>query len=117
MEIFSDKEIIKEEWKEAILNHKYSGKDDSLYYKYFASDFSEFLLKFIPIWLAPNVITLIGLFCNITAYIICLYYTGLSGKAGATPAWAVHAVAFLYHTFFVSLFLYLPFFTLPSFIL
>jgi ethanolaminephosphotransferase len=43
--------------KADFINFKYNGGTDSITYQYLWSPFAEHLLKFVPLWLAPNLIT------------------------------------------------------------
>ena len=45
-------QIIEPDWVEKIKNSKFKTKDDSLFYHYIISDFCNFLLKFIPSYIA-----------------------------------------------------------------
>eukprot|EP00741_Cyanophora_paradoxa_P014372 tig00000190_g13863.t1 len=67
-------------------NYKYKGVDLSLLTKYVLNPFWEWTLRFVPMWIAPNMITLLGLCCTLVTYLIMLYYCpDLQGRA---PAWA-----------------------------
>jgi len=53
---------LKVEDKKTLKNYKYTGFDSSLTYKYVLSPFAQFCVdSFIPIWMAPNVVTLLAL--------------------------------------------------------
>eukprot|EP00127_Corallochytrium_limacisporum_P003990 Clim_evm39s156 gene=Clim_evmTU39s156 len=56
-----------------IQQHKYASQDHSLLSKYVLCYWWNILLKWIPMWLAPNAITLFGLSVNIgtTLYLAC----------------------------------------------
>jgi hypothetical protein len=45
-------QYIKEEWKENIRNYKFKGKDSSLVYNYIASPICNYLVKYVPKWMA-----------------------------------------------------------------
>ena len=48
--------------KITLKNYSYNGYDASLTYKYILSPFAQWCVdKFIPLWMAPNVVTLLGL--------------------------------------------------------
>jgi len=47
-----------------IKNHKYVGANHSIMAYYYLSPFCDFLVKMFPDWLAPNLITFIGLQFN-----------------------------------------------------
>lgn len=46
------------------------------------------IVNFLPLWLAPNLITLIGIFALVVAYVITLFY--LPGIAGTAPCWVYY---------------------------
>lgn len=57
-------------------NYQYRGSDNSLLYKYVLSPLAQFCVeKFIPITMAPNVITLLGLIWMVTSYLVCWWYS------------------------------------------
>ena len=56
-----------------ILKYEYHGEDRSYYYKNFLSPLATYLVQFMPYWLAPNLITLLGLMANIVAAILVRY--------------------------------------------
>ena len=65
--------------------YKYSGSDNSLMYIYFCSPLAEKLVSYMPPWLAPNVITLLGLALSLAGYaLVCLYAPTFSNPC---PSW------------------------------
>lgn len=86
--------------RDAICKYKYNGGDSSLIYKYVLSPFAQYCVDaFTPIWMAPNVITLIGLICTVVAMTLSLIFNPSLGKD--CPPWlcVVSAVAiFAYQT-------------------
>ena len=44
-----------------LAKYKYAGEDRSLLYKYFWKPFCAWFVKFVPFWIAPNVITVSAL--------------------------------------------------------
>lgn len=48
VEIFETKPIIKEEEKEAYVNHKFAGGDFGIFYVYVASPLCDYIINFIP---------------------------------------------------------------------
>lgn len=75
-----------EQQKNAVISYKYNGKDMSLLYKHVLSPLAEFCVDtFIPTWMAPNVITLMGLLCTTFASLVTLYYDPF--LVGAAPRW------------------------------
>lgn len=67
---------------------KYTGGSDSLSYKYLWSPLAEYLLKFIPNWMAPNVITLIGLSTLILVHVLFML-----PDDGEIPKWKFFLMA------------------------
>ena len=56
--------------------YKYVGKDLSLLYKYIFGPQAQFLVdNFFPLWLAPNLITLIGFQFILIPHLILYYYS------------------------------------------
>lgn len=53
-------------------NYKYEGVDKSLTSKYFMNSFHTKLLIFVPIWMAPNVLTLFGFMCAVSSFLLTL---------------------------------------------
>ena len=51
-------------------NHKYSGTDDSLLVKYFLKFIWNFIVDYLPLWLAPNLITFIGFIIALISFLI-----------------------------------------------
>eukprot|EP00190_Bangiopsis_sp_CCMP1999_P003913 CAMPEP_0198736174 /NCGR_PEP_ID=MMETSP1475-20131203/63998_1 /TAXON_ID= ORGANISM="Unidentified sp., Strain CCMP1999" /NCGR_SAMPLE_ID=MMETSP1475 /ASSEMBLY_ACC=CAM_ASM_001111 /LENGTH=413 /DNA_ID=CAMNT_0044499943 /DNA_START=96 /DNA_END=1337 /DNA_ORIENTATION=+ len=76
----------------ALCNYKNQGYDLSLTYKYVLSPFYNQVIKLVPQWVAPNLITTIGVFAALTAHLILsLYCPTLYEEA---PRW-VYFVNFL----------------------
>lgn len=78
---------ITEQGEKNLPSYKYVGSDSSLLYKHFFSPFAQWLVdNVIPIWLAPNVITLVGFGCTLLPHLIILamYPDQL---AGPVPGW------------------------------
>ncbi len=59
------KTYIPEEYHSNLVNFKYKGGSISYSYRFIWGPLAEFCLKFVPEWVAPNVLTLTGI-------IICL---------------------------------------------
>eukprot|EP01116_Phalansterium_solitarium_P002307 TRINITY_DN12244_c0_g1_i1.p1 TRINITY_DN12244_c0_g1~~TRINITY_DN12244_c0_g1_i1.p1 ORF type:complete len:401 (-),score=121.90 TRINITY_DN12244_c0_g1_i1:512-1657(-) len=83
--------------KDGKLEYKYSGDDKSLFGKWFMQAWWRWVVQFVPGWLAPNAVTLIGFFFIISSYLISYYYTPLF--SGSAPRWT-----YFFHT--LSLFIY-----------
>jgi len=85
--------IVNEKRRQHILAHKYRGRDDSLMYNYLISPLSEFLCKFVPSWIVPNVITMTGFFLCIMSHLIIVFYCQEDYKTPA-PSWVYFFCAF-----------------------
>ena len=75
-------------------NYKYSSADSSITYKYIISPLCNHLVKLFPEWVAPNLITVSGLFLNALYFSVTAYYSKLKG--GYIPLWACIFSAFCY---------------------
>ncbi|VDO27000.1 unnamed protein product [Onchocerca flexuosa] len=84
---------------ERLREHKYSAVDISWLDEYCMKRFWEYVVQFYPMWIAPNVITMLGLFINLLTVLIlaCFSY---DAKIAAS-SWAYFQAAlgmFLYQT-------------------
>lgn len=70
------KYIISNHAIDRIKNYSYSGKDLSFISKYYYP-ICNFIIKYIPIFVSPNLITLFGLFTVISSTISLLYFSFL----------------------------------------
>lgn len=81
--------------------YQYHGSDRSLLYKYVLSPLAETCLVFLPSWMAPNLVTTIGLSLTTASYL--LLYFSMPGlvSSESTPWWVFPAAAaglFVYQT-------------------
>ncbi|KAM0686286.1 hypothetical protein COBT_002494, partial [Conglomerata obtusa] len=53
-------------------NYKYSATDNSICSRLFLNRYYNFIVEFVPLWVAPNVLTLIGLILSLTSLTITL---------------------------------------------
>lgn len=90
---------MKPELEQNVLSYKYKGSSDSLYYKFFQSPLCDYLVTLLPMWLAPNVITLVGFMFNFVVLILMFALYG-STTEGPIDNWfcVVAAVAFFIAT-------------------
>ena len=88
------KPYISGEYHDAIRLYQYKSSDSSISYKYCMSPLCDYIVKFFPMWLAPNVITVTGFFLNLLYFLITGFYTGFKG--GYIPPWACFFSAFCY---------------------
>lgn len=80
--------------------YQYHGADKSLIYKYILSPLAEGCLVFVPSWMAPNVVTTIGLALTSVSYLL-MYLTAPGMLSYDTPGWVYPTAAlglFLYQT-------------------
>ena len=69
-------EYIPHDKESDIKNFKYKGGSDSLSYYYIWSSFSQFLVeKFVPIWVAPNLLTFINILFLASSHILLVIYS------------------------------------------
>ncbi|KAK8794752.1 hypothetical protein WA158_001733 [Blastocystis sp. Blastoise] len=71
---------------------KYSGHDYSFVHNWISLPFVQFICRFVPRWLSPNVITVSGLMLNVVAYFIISYYSYRFD--GDIPSWVFYYAAF-----------------------
>eukprot|EP01113_Clastostelium_recurvatum_P018304 TRINITY_DN2158_c0_g1_i3.p1 TRINITY_DN2158_c0_g1~~TRINITY_DN2158_c0_g1_i3.p1 ORF type:complete len:430 (+),score=68.63 TRINITY_DN2158_c0_g1_i3:35-1324(+) len=82
---------------ESLKTYKYVGIDHSIIAKHIMQPFWTSLVPYLPMWMAPNMVTLIGFAFIITSYFITTSYTPL--LVGAVPQW-------LYFFNFLCMFIY-----------
>ena len=63
-----------------IKNFKYKGGSISYSYNYLWSPLAEYLLKFVPVWWAPNAITLAGFLINILGCLSLIFQGEIGSK-------------------------------------
>ncbi|CAG8552475.1 2232_t:CDS:2 [Paraglomus brasilianum] len=80
--------------------YKYSGVDKSLLSRYVLTPYWNGLVQLFPLWIAPNVITLLGLFCIAVNLATLLYFT--PDLSEPCPSW-------VYYTFALGLWIYASF--------
>jgi len=77
----------------------YDGEDKSYYYRYVLTPMNKFLVEFIPIRMAPNLITLCGLFVSMSAFTVSTIYS--PNFSETLPPWVCVFIAcclFIYQT-------------------
>ena len=79
----------------AITAHKYSCKNDSLYYAYVQSPLCDWLVTFLPWKLAPNVITISGECCVVASCLMLGAY-GWDLEGEGVPGWLCVTIGILY---------------------
>ncbi|RLN65069.1 hypothetical protein BBP00_00003079 [Phytophthora kernoviae] len=90
---------VSQEGSEKLRTYEYHGADNSLVYKHVLTPMNNFLVELLPLWLAPNLITLIGLILVGGSHTMFVFYCPfLDGDA---PWWAMVVAAaalFAYQT-------------------
>ena len=89
---------IKKDYYENIKTYKYKGGDLSLTYKYFISPLCEYLITYIPPYIAPNTITTLGFLLNIFYFTLTTYSTGLKGS-NEIPSYICYLSSISYFTY------------------
>lgn len=80
--------------------YKYHGLDRSLLANYVFQPFWNRVVQLLPLWMAPNLVTLIGFFFIVLSYVLVYLY--IPNIGGSAPSWVYYACAinlFLYQTF------------------
>lgn len=65
--------------------YKYAGVDDSLVSKYILKHYWNWMLNFFPLWMAPNLITLLGFLFIVNNFILVLVF--VPDLVGPGPSW------------------------------
>lgn len=85
--------------KDSIRTYKYNGQDHSLLYKYLLSPIAGWLVDNVtPEWIAPNLITFLGLTFNILALVMTLVYDPTLTDAPTWLPFLTGACLFIYQT-------------------
>lgn len=72
-------------------NYKYHGTDKSLIANYVMQPFWRYVVEFLPLWLAPNLVTLLGFFAIVGSYLLLASFTPLI--VGEAPSWVYIVMA------------------------
>ena len=91
---------IEDEYIDNLIGYKYSGGDKSILYRFVINPFCNWLVNYLPKWLAPNVITVSGFFFNLFNLILTIFYTGLKG-GDPIPSWVCIVCAISYTTYII----------------
>jgi len=73
--------------------YKYSGADLSYVYRFILTPMNIFLVEYFPLWLAPNMITLISFVLTLMANLLTAYYS--PSFDSPVPSWLCFLVAIL----------------------
>ncbi|CAM9696655.1 unnamed protein product [Heterosigma akashiwo] len=86
--------IINAKAAQNLRNYKYVGSDNSLLYKYLLSPFAQYCVDtFVPSWMAPNVITLMGLLIEVFTLCVVMFYCPQFAGDENTPRWIYLLIA------------------------
>lgn len=86
--------------RENVRNYKYKGCDSSLIYQHVLSPLAQFFVDLTPNWVAPNLITFVGLMFPFAATVLTLLYNPTL-EAATQPAWLccfTGVAVFIYQT-------------------
>lgn len=78
--------------------HKYSGSDEGLLYKWFYNPAANKLVTYLPDWIAPNVLTLIG-FIHTIVPLVVLFCIADFDLLGEVPNWFFFFQAWCYFAY------------------
>ncbi|KHJ88589.1 CDP-alcohol phosphatidyltransferase [Oesophagostomum dentatum] len=82
-----------------LAEHKYSALDTSYLSDFCMKHFWEWVGEFYPLWLAPNLITLIGLIVNLITVLVLSHYCPTAKEVAPSWAYALAALGlFVYQT-------------------
>ncbi|GMF24002.1 unnamed protein product [Phytophthora lilii] len=82
---------VSQEGSEKLRTYEYHGADNSLVYKHVLTPMNNFLVELLPLWLAPNLITLIGLILVGGSHTLFVFLCPL--LEGDAPWWAMVVAA------------------------
>lgn len=85
-EYFSSSEL------NALCNYENRGCDRSITYKYVMSPFYDWLVEFLPLWLAPNVITLLGLITVVVPHVLLMLHAPTMSEEAPRWVYALNCV-------------------------
>ncbi|KAG5677432.1 hypothetical protein PVAND_007190 [Polypedilum vanderplanki] len=84
--LFREQKILNSSQLRKLSEHKYSVTSSSLIEPYLQPYWNWLVLK-LPLWIAPNLITIIGLAVNIVTALILLYYNPDGKDTNSPPRW------------------------------
>lgn len=98
--LFSTKWVeLNEDNKKALDEYKYKGGDNGICYRYLHSPLAEIIASWMPMWLAPNVITLIAAMCLVIPHILTVIFYGRSFE-GPVESWVTVVYALAQFSYF-----------------
>ena len=91
-------DLVNDEVKKAIIEHKYNGKDDSILYQKVISPLCQLIVdKWLPTTLAPNAITVFGFFVNLFPFVLLLI-TDVEGTVANPYLCVLQGIAILVYS-------------------
>ena len=94
-----EKYILKE-FNQNVIDYKYKGVDNSIYYRYVMSPFCEYITNYFPKWLAPNTITVFDFFLNFLYFLLIIYYTNFELNK-EVPSWLCYFTVIVYNIYMI----------------
>mmetsp|Transcript_3048 Transcript_3048/g.8083 ORF Transcript_3048/g.8083 Transcript_3048/m.8083 type:complete len:385 (-) Transcript_3048:371-1525(-) len=76
---------ISEHGRKVLPDYQYKGTDRSIFYKYVSSPGCNVLVEYIPKWVAPNLITFLGLLVMVFGHVVVLRHS--PDLSGDIPPW------------------------------
>ena len=78
--------ILDEQAAYNLTQHKYSGSDEGIFYTYCWNPFATKMVCYLPDWIAPNTLTLLGFMHTVVPFLILFYVSGFD-LLGDIPNW------------------------------
>ena len=86
---------VKNKEEKNILMHRYKGGNSSFYYNNVQSPMCDYLVTFLPVDLAPNVITIVGILCVFSSIVLMHSLYGFEAD-GPVDNWFCFVAGILY---------------------
>ena len=82
----SNRPYVKKHLRHNVPKHRHASTCDSMYYTYIQSPLCDWIVDHLPMWLAPNLITLFGFAFNVATVLIMVIGFGPE-CGGPLPGW------------------------------
>ncbi len=82
---------ISEQGQRVLPDYEYKGTDRSIFYKYVSSPGCNVIVEYIPNWVAPNLITFLGLMVMVFGHVVILRHS--PDLTGDLPSWVCYLQA------------------------
>lgn len=93
------KDFISPLGEEGIRQYKYVSANASVYYKHVSGPFADYLVSKTPLWVSPNVLTLLGFLNVLVAYFLVWFYCPTFTERAPRWVWfVVSGLLFWYRT-------------------